>query len=137
MATAQEQASKFETTPYRARCQIRQDRDRRQADVHRELRRRRVQLQPPSHQRAVRRRRGKRQLATSTVVSIPAEKVAQALICCNKCNMRFRWIKLYIDDDNDLIAETDGIIAGDTVGDECLELLYRMVSICDDCYGTS
>lgn len=75
------------------------------------------------------------QLATSTVVSIPAEKVAQALICCNKCNMRFRWIKLYIDDDNDLIAETDGIIAGDTVGDECLELLYRMVSICDDCYG--
>lgn len=75
------------------------------------------------------------QLVTSTIVSIPMEKTAQALICCNSCNLRFRWVKFYIDDDNDLIAETDGIIAGDTVGDECLELLYRTVSICDDCYG--
>lgn len=75
------------------------------------------------------------QLVTSTIVSIPTEKTAPALICCNNCNLRFRWVKFYIDDDNDLIAESDGIIAGDTVGEECLELLFRMVSICDDCYG--
>ena len=60
---------------------------------------------------------------------------AQALITCNRCNKRFRWVKFYIDDDNDLIVEADGIIDEMTVGEECIELLFRTVSILDDSYG--
>lgn len=75
------------------------------------------------------------QLVTGTVVRIPKDKTAQALITCNRCNKRFRWVKFYIDDDNDLIVEADGIIDEMTVGEECIELLFRTVSILDDSYG--
>lgn len=75
------------------------------------------------------------QFATSPIVSIPKDKTAQGLITCNTCNKRFRWVKFYIDDDNDLILETDAIIDDATVGDECVEMLFRAASIVDDCYG--
>ena len=75
------------------------------------------------------------QLVTSTIVSIPTEKTAQALICCNSCNLRFRWVKFYIDDDNDLIAEADAIISEPTAGEVLTELVGRTASIIDDVYA--
>ncbi len=75
------------------------------------------------------------QFITGTIVSIPQNKTAESLIACNNANRDYRWIKLYIDNDNDLIGQCDAVIDEVTCGDECLELTYRMVSIIDDVYG--
>lgn len=55
---------------------------------------------------------------------------------CSKLNARFRWAKFYVDeDDKDITAETDAVIQLDSCGEECFELLIRMVSIIDDAYS--
>lgn len=51
---------------------------------------------------------------------------------CNNMNFKFRWVKTYVDNDLELTAQIDAVISGDTVGDECFELLARSVSIVDD-----
>ena len=59
-----------------------------------------------------------------------------AINACNEMNAKFRWIKFYIDDDGDIIAEMDAMIDDATCGKECLYLVRRAVSIIDDAYPT-
>ena len=75
------------------------------------------------------------QLATSTIASVPAEKTARILWTMNECNKKFRWVKFYLDDDNDIIADCDVVFDELTVGDTCAEMVRRMASIIDDAYG--
>ncbi len=75
------------------------------------------------------------QIVTSPIASVPAEKTAQMLICLNENNRRFRWVHFYLDDDNDLIAESDAIIDINTAGPVVAELVGRTASIIDDAYA--
>ena len=43
-------------------------------------------------------------------------------------------MKFYVDTDRDTRAELDAIIDPQTVGQECLALVRRMVNIVDDAY---
>ncbi len=52
----------------------------------------------------------------------------------NAENAKYRWIKFYVDDDNDIRAEMDAVLDLDTAGDECFELMLRMCDIVDDAY---
>lgn len=63
---------------------------------------------------------------------VPAEKTADMLVICNALNMRYRWLKFYIDKDNDIMIEDDAILTPETAGEECFELLIRTVKIIDE-----
>ncbi len=66
--------------------------------------------------------------------SVPENKFANALLTCNDCNNKYRWVKFVIDSDLDVNAEDDAIVSPDTAGDEIFELLLRMIGIVDDVY---
>lgn len=61
-------------------------------------------------------------------------KEADALIVCNILNAEYRWVKFYLDKDNDIVASIDAIIDLDTCGSECMALVRRVVNIVDDAY---
>ena len=75
------------------------------------------------------------QFVTGAVVSVPTEKTAQTLLAVNKNNCNFRWVKFYLDKDNDVICEADAILDANGGGKECVEVVMRMASIVDDAYG--
>lgn len=53
---------------------------------------------------------------------------------CNRMNNQWRWVKFYIDDDADIVASIDAYIDMDTCGEECLNLVRRVVNITDEAY---
>ena len=53
---------------------------------------------------------------------------------CNTANAGYRWVKFYLDSDDDLTCTADAIIDEDNCGDTCLSLVRRMVNIIDDNY---
>ena len=64
--------------------------------------------------------------------NVPEEKFADLLIVCNELNTEYRWLKFYVDTDNDLMVEDDAILEPETAADECFELLVRRINILDD-----
>ncbi|MBR4873811.1 MAG: YbjN domain-containing protein [Clostridia bacterium] len=59
---------------------------------------------------------------------------AMGVVVCNDLNMKYRWIKFYLDDDRDIVATLDAVIDPDNCGSYCLLQLLRMVSVLDDAY---
>ena len=55
---------------------------------------------------------------------------------CNQLNHEYRWVRFYIDNDNDVVADIDAVIDEDTCGDVCFSLVGRVVSIVDEAYPT-
>ena len=53
---------------------------------------------------------------------------------CNELNNKYRWIKFYIDKDEDVVATIDAYIDAETCGRECVSLVNRFVSIVDGAY---
>ena len=54
---------------------------------------------------------------------------------CSELNASYKWVKFYVDeDDNTITCQDDAIIQLDSAGPECFELLLRMFKIMDDCY---
>lgn len=75
------------------------------------------------------------QILTSPIASVPAEKTGKLLLTLNECNHKFRWVKFYLDEDNDIIADADVIFDEQNVGDTCIEIVMRTASIIDDAYS--
>ncbi len=61
-------------------------------------------------------------------------KMANGVIACNMLNKKYRWVKFYLDDDNDIIAQIDAYVDEETCGSECLNLVKRTVNIVDEGY---
>lgn len=57
-----------------------------------------------------------------------------ALLTCSELNKKYRWVKFYLDDDNEITAEDDAVIDPYTTGEECYKLLRHMVNIIDEAY---
>lgn len=70
------------------------------------------------------------------IAKFPEEKVAEACFMCSKLNSQYRWVKFYVDEDNELTAEADALIDPYTTGEECYELLMRTANIIDEAYPT-
>ena len=64
--------------------------------------------------------------------SVPADRVSDVIICCNSLNAMYKWLKFYVDKDNDLMIQDDAIISQDTAAEECFELLLRRINILKD-----
>lgn len=75
------------------------------------------------------------QIATSPIASVPAEKTSRMLLALNECNSRFRWVKFYLDSDNDVIADGDVILDEQNAAAAVIEMVMRTASIIDDAYG--
>lgn len=72
---------------------------------------------------------GERVAFRSRLDRCPADRIPDMLITCNELNNAYRWVKFCIDDDNDIMIEDDAIVTEESVGLECLELIFRTVSI--------
>ncbi len=62
------------------------------------------------------------------------DKYAAGLMACNEANNRYRWIRFYMDNDNDVTAEMDAILSEGSVFDEMMELIVRMLRVIDELY---
>ena len=67
--------------------------------------------------------------------SVKDDKYARVLMLCNDLNDKYRWVKFYIDKDQDICAALDAVIDINTCGAEVHQLLTRMVGICDGAYS--
>lgn len=56
------------------------------------------------------------------------------LKACNEANKQFRWIKFYVSDNQEVMAEDDAVLDMASVGEECIELVARMVRVVDEAY---
>ena len=74
------------------------------------------------------------QVITSPIASVPIEKTSKMLLTLNDLNCKYRWVKLYLDSDNDLMADADQIIDEYTAGEACVEIVMRMANIIDEAY---
>ena len=64
--------------------------------------------------------------------SVPEEKTIDLLVLCNEMNNTYKWVKFYLDNDNDLILQDDAILNVSTAADEAFELMIRMFNISKD-----
>ena len=65
---------------------------------------------------------------------VPDDKRAAVLEVCNSLNFEYRWVKFYIENDGEVACAIDGVIDIDTVGQECIQLVSRMVGVFDEVY---
>ena len=78
---------------------------------------------------------GKRvNLKSFSIAKIPSEKLMDMYVVLNELNNEYRWVKFYVDSDNEVTVSDDAIIDPDSVGAECFELIIRSVSIVDEVY---
>ncbi len=68
------------------------------------------------------------------ICKVTEEKIMEMHVVINELNYEYRWIKLFVDDENEVTASGDAIIDEDTAGEECYEILGRYLSILDDIY---
>jgi len=66
----------------------------------------------------------------------PEEKTAAALIACNNANKEYRWVRFSLDEEHDIVCAADAIVDEETVFDEVVELIVRMMRIVDTVYPT-
>ena len=69
-----------------------------------------------------------------TVAKVPENKLMDMYVCLNDLNNQYRWVKFYIDSDNEVTVSGDAIIDAESAGKECLEIVIRYVDIIDDVY---
>lgn len=75
------------------------------------------------------------QIVTSPIAGVPVEKTAQVLLTLNECNNKFRWVKFYLDEDNDIIANGDVMFDEQNTAETCIEMIMRTANIIDDAYA--
>ncbi len=74
------------------------------------------------------------QLATSPIVHCPGDRTDQLLPILNECNLTLRWAKFYLDDNNDIIADTDVVFGESDAGFAVVESVMLAASVIDDAY---
>ena len=74
-------------------------------------------------------------LKVYSIMKFKKEQLPIAYEFCNAMNAKWRWVRFYVDSDDELAADLDAYISKESAGDECLELLHRAVSIVDDVMG--
>ena len=71
---------------------------------------------------------------TGVIAHVPENKADTALQAINAANVNYRWLTFFLDNDSDIVASGDQVLAPNVVGDTCFELLNRTLSICDEAY---
>ena len=69
-----------------------------------------------------------------TIAKVPTAKLMETYVVLNELNNEYRWVKFYVDSDNEVTAAGDAIIDDATAGEECYEIVQRYVNIIDAVY---
>ena len=68
-------------------------------------------------------------------VKYPDAKLDAMYRVCSQLNNSFRWVKFYVnEEDNSITMADDAVVQIESCGEEISELVLRMVSIGDDAY---
>ena len=69
-----------------------------------------------------------------SICKVSEEKLVDMYVTLNELNYEYRWIKLYLDSDNEVTLSGDAVLSEMSAGDECFELLVRYLGILDDIF---
>ena len=61
--------------------------------------------------------------------NIPEEKISDIIFLCNTFHKEYKWICVYVDDDNDLVIQHDAILCPENAADATMELFLRIAKI--------
>ncbi len=70
-------------------------------------------------------------LRVFSIAQFTNSQLEDAYEFCNRMNDKFRWLRIYVDEDKELTAALDAVITPATVGSVCSELMHRAVNIVD------
>ncbi len=73
--------------------------------------------------------KGESLLTRCVVESVPEDKTIDVMVACNQLNYRFRWVKFYLDSDNDFCIQNDAIIQEGDGGEEAFRTLLQDIEI--------
>ena len=68
------------------------------------------------------------------ICKVPSDRMAHMLVAVNKCNEKFRYVKLVIDKDRDVNLEYDMPLKNENVGDIAVEMLVRIMKMMEEIY---
>ena len=69
-----------------------------------------------------------------SIGEFPKDKYAKALVTCNRSNLKYRWVKFFLNENNEVTVSGDMILDEQTCGNNCEEMVHRVVGIVDDTY---
>lgn len=69
-----------------------------------------------------------------SVAKVPEDKLLDIYVCLNELNNQYRWVKFYVDSDNEVTVSGDAILDEDSAGPECFEIVIRYIGIIDEVY---
>lgn len=73
-------------------------------------------------------------IAVSEIARVPVEKRGQVYKALNEANLKYRWLKFFIESDGGIIADADTQLCGGKPNEMCLRLVEYAVSVLDDAY---
>lgn len=69
-----------------------------------------------------------------SICKVSAEKLMDLYVLLNQLNCEYRWVKFYLNDDNEVTCSGDAVLQPESAGEELYELLSRFLGIIDDLY---
>ena len=69
-----------------------------------------------------------------SIAKVPEAKLASMYALLNNLNGEYRWVKFYIDDENEVTASSDAAITKATADEVCYDRLLRFLDIVDEVY---
>lgn len=73
-------------------------------------------------------------LRVFSIAKVPENKLAGMAQVCSQLNLKYRWVRFYLDSDNEVTAAIDAVISAGTSNDVCFELLIRIIKIVNEAY---
>lgn len=73
-------------------------------------------------------------LRVFTIAKVPQNKTVDMLKTLNELMVEYRWLRFYLDADNEVTASYDATITAETAAPVSTELMFRTLNIVDDCY---
>ena len=69
-----------------------------------------------------------------TICKCLEEKLMEMYVQLNQLNFDYRWVKFYLDNDNEVTVSGDAVVNPETAGEELYELMARYLNIIDEVY---
>lgn len=69
-----------------------------------------------------------------SIAKVPTDKLMNLYVALNELNAEYRWVKFYIDKDNEVTVSGDAITDEESAADELEEILLRYINIIDEVY---
>ncbi len=69
-----------------------------------------------------------------SIAKIPSNKLMDVYVILNELNAEYRWVKFFVDSDNEVTVSGDALVDATSAGPECHEIMIRYINIIDEVY---